>query len=90
MNNLTPFFAAAPGAGSTLTGLDWLAIAFYFGILACVAWWVIHVPGFYGGSQSQRAGALLATIVISTATYLGSAFVMRVREIPEVWRIYFP
>jgi SSS family solute:Na+ symporter len=25
-----------------LTGLDWLAIAFYFGILLCVAWWVIH------------------------------------------------
>src|SRR5512147_1683395 len=32
--------AAAPGA-STLTGLDWLAIAFYFGILLCVAWWVV-------------------------------------------------
>ena len=42
MNNLTPFFAAAPGAGSTLTGLDWLAIAFYFGILLCVAWWVVR------------------------------------------------
>ena len=41
MNNLTPFFAAAPGAGATLTGLDWLAIAFYFGILLCVAWWVV-------------------------------------------------
>src|SRR5512147_713361 len=26
----------------TLTGLDWLAIAFYFGILFCVAWWVIR------------------------------------------------
>ena len=32
--------AALPG-GSTLTGLDWLAIAFYFGILLCVAWWVV-------------------------------------------------
>jgi solute:Na+ symporter, SSS family len=42
MNNVTPFFAAASPAGSTLTGLDWLAIAFYFGILLCVAWWVIH------------------------------------------------
>jgi solute:Na+ symporter, SSS family len=26
---------------STLTGLDWLMIAAYFGILAAVAWWVI-------------------------------------------------
>ena len=31
---------AGPGA-STLTGLDWLAIAFYFSILLCVAWWVV-------------------------------------------------
>ena len=27
---------------STLTSLDWLAIAFYFGILLCVAWWVVR------------------------------------------------
>jgi len=39
MKPLTPLFAAA--GGSTLTGLDWLAIACYFGILLCVAWWVI-------------------------------------------------
>jgi SSS family solute:Na+ symporter len=40
MNNLTPILAAAGGV-STLTGIDWLAIAFYFGILLCVAWWVV-------------------------------------------------
>jgi SSS family solute:Na+ symporter len=40
MNLPTPFFAAA-GAKSTMTGIDWLAIAFYFGILLCVAWWVV-------------------------------------------------
>jgi solute:Na+ symporter, SSS family len=28
-------------ANSTLTGLDWLAIVFYFSILLCVAWWVV-------------------------------------------------
>ena len=28
-------------ASGTLTSLDWLAIAFYFGILLCVAWWVV-------------------------------------------------
>ena len=36
---LIPVFATV--GGSTLTGLDWVAIAIYFGILACVAWWVI-------------------------------------------------
>jgi solute:Na+ symporter, SSS family len=42
MNPTTPLLAAAAvPAPSTLTGLDWLAIAFYFGILLCVAWWVV-------------------------------------------------
>jgi len=59
-------------------------------VMGVVAWWMIHVPGFYSGSLMQRAGALLTTIVVSVVTYFGSAFVMRVREIPEVWRIYFP
>ena len=34
--------AAAPASGSTLTGLDWLMIAAYFGILLVVAWWVVR------------------------------------------------
>jgi SSS family solute:Na+ symporter len=41
MNTLTPMFGAAQPPGSTLTTLDWLAIAFYFSILLCVAWWVV-------------------------------------------------
>ena len=41
MTALTPILAAAQPAGTTLTGLDWLAIALYFGILLCVAWWVV-------------------------------------------------
>jgi SSS family solute:Na+ symporter len=41
MNDFTPILAAAQPAGPTLTGLDWLAILFYFGILLCVAWWVV-------------------------------------------------
>ncbi|MGA2866065.1 MAG: sodium:solute symporter [Verrucomicrobiota bacterium] len=41
MNPLSPLLAAAQPAGSTLTRLDWLAIAFYFSILLCVAWWVV-------------------------------------------------
>ena len=38
MNHVTPMLAMG---GSTLTSLDWLAIAAYFGILLCVAWWVV-------------------------------------------------
>src|SRR5512136_2669682 len=41
MNTLTPILAAAQPRASTLTRLDWVAIAFYFGILLCVAWWVV-------------------------------------------------
>lgn len=40
MNNLVPLFAAA-APHSTLTAIDWLMIALYFGILLCVAWWVV-------------------------------------------------
>src|SRR5262245_53194923 len=38
MNPFTPMFAAVSPAGSTLTGIDWLAIAFYFAVLLVVAW----------------------------------------------------
>jgi SSS family solute:Na+ symporter len=37
--NPTPISAST---GPTLTSLDWLAIAFYFSILLCVAWWVVR------------------------------------------------
>ncbi len=40
MNGPAPLLAAASSA-SVLTSLDWLAIAFYFGVLLCVAWWVV-------------------------------------------------
>jgi putative peptidoglycan lipid II flippase len=59
-------------------------------VMGVVTWWLIRVPGFYGGSTAHRAGALLAVIIVSTVTYLGSAFLMRVREINEVWSIYYP
>jgi SSS family solute:Na+ symporter len=41
MNLYTPLFASI-SARSTLTGLDWLMIALYFGVLLGVAWWVIR------------------------------------------------
>jgi solute:Na+ symporter, SSS family len=40
MNALLPLFAEEI-ATSSLTGLDWLMIVLYFGILLGVAWWVI-------------------------------------------------
>ncbi len=39
MNALIPLLAAA--GKSTLTGIDWLAIALYFCVLLGVAWWVV-------------------------------------------------
>jgi SSS family solute:Na+ symporter len=42
MNHYSVMFAAG-GVKSTMTGLDWLAILFYFAILSCVAWWVVKI-----------------------------------------------
>jgi solute:Na+ symporter, SSS family len=41
MNTLI-FGLAAITPKSALTGLDWVMIALYFGILLCVAWWVVR------------------------------------------------
>ena len=41
MNILNPYLATA-GTHSTLAGIDWLMIAIYFSILACVGWWVVR------------------------------------------------
>src|ERR1041384_2018046 len=41
MNALKPMFAAAAVGGTTLTGIDWLAIGCYFAILMVVAWTAI-------------------------------------------------
>jgi solute:Na+ symporter, SSS family len=38
---MKPFLFALAGS-SVLTGVDWLAIVFYFAILLCVAWWVVN------------------------------------------------
>jgi SSS family solute:Na+ symporter len=39
--NTIPLLAEVPAA-TGLTGIDWLVIAAYFGLLLCVAWWVIR------------------------------------------------
>ena len=59
-------------------------------VMGVIAWWMIHRPGFYSGSLTHKAGALLATIIVSSVTYFGAAYLMRVREIKEVWSIYYP
>ena len=41
MLTATPIAVEAGASAATLTTLDWLAIAVYFGILLCVAWWVV-------------------------------------------------
>jgi peptidoglycan biosynthesis protein MviN/MurJ (putative lipid II flippase) len=59
-------------------------------VMGMVAYWLIHIPGFYAGPLSQRAGALFLTILISSATYFACTFLFRAHEIEEVWRIYYP
>lgn len=41
MNSIVPIFAQASPTVSTMTGIDWVMIALYFGVLFCVAWWVV-------------------------------------------------
>ncbi|HEU5068899.1 MAG TPA: sodium:solute symporter [Verrucomicrobiae bacterium] len=41
MNSFLMPMLAVGQSQATLTGLDWAAIAAYFGILLCVAWWVV-------------------------------------------------
>src|ERR1700689_2465045 len=40
--SLLPLLAVASPSQSTLTGIDWLAIALYFGLLLAVASWVVR------------------------------------------------
>src|SRR5215469_10799895 len=40
MNNLAAMMLVG-AAKSRITGVDWTVIAIYFGILLCVAWWVV-------------------------------------------------
>jgi SSS family solute:Na+ symporter len=42
MNLCYPMLAVAAAHKSTLTGLDWMMIALYFGLLLGVAWWVVR------------------------------------------------
>jgi SSS family solute:Na+ symporter len=61
-----PLLAVA--GGSTLTGLDWLAIACYFGILLCVAWWVVR-KGKDNATDYFLAGRNLGWWVIGASIF---------------------
>ena len=66
MNNLNPIFAAA--AGTSLVGLDWLAIGLYFTVLLGVAWWVIK-SGKDTASDYFLAGRNLGWWVIGASIF---------------------
>jgi SSS family solute:Na+ symporter len=55
-------------AASHITGLDWLMIALYFGILLCVAWWVIR-KGKESADDYFLAGRNLGWWVIGASIF---------------------
>lgn len=66
MINLNPMFAAV--AGTSLVGLDWLAIGLYFSVLLGVAWWVIR-SGKDTASDYFLAGRNLGWWVIGASIF---------------------
>jgi len=57
-------------------------------VMATVTYFLINAPGFYGGGLLQRVGALAAAIFIATGTYFATAWVLRTRELKELWGMY--
>ena len=71
MNMLTPMLAqaATPAANaSTLEPVDWLMIALYFGILLCVAWWVVK-KGKDNAADYFLAGRNLSWWIIGASIF---------------------
>jgi putative peptidoglycan lipid II flippase len=52
--------------------------------LGLVAYAVVHWPGFYAGRMTQKAIALAVTIAAGTATYFGTASLLKTRELSEL------
>jgi putative peptidoglycan lipid II flippase len=63
-------------------------IAFATTAMAVVTYLVINVPGFYAGSMPQRALALAVTIMTAAAAYFAASYVLRARELRELWGMY--
>ena len=64
---MTPYFALAV-TGSRITGIDWLVIAAYFGILLCVATWVVR-KGKDSSTDYFLAGRNLGWWVIGASIF---------------------
>src|SRR5271155_4409490 len=64
---MTPPLLAVAGT-STLTLPDWVAIALYFGILSCVAWWVVK-KGKDNAADYFLAGRNLSWWVIGASIF---------------------
>src|ERR1700678_3397215 len=66
MSMNSPLLAVA--GGSVLTGVDWLAIACYFGILLCVAYWVVK-KGKDNATDYFLAGRKLSWWVVGASIF---------------------
>lgn len=53
-------------------------------VMGLVAYFAIHLPGFYEGRGVQKSAALAVTILAATGTYFGMAYVLKAREIVEM------
>src|ERR1700674_3132260 len=67
MNNAAFLLVTAPTA-THLTGLDWIVIAIYFGILLGVAWWVVR-KGKDSASDYFLAGRNLGWWIIGASIF---------------------
>ena len=57
-------------------------------VMATVTYFLINVPGFYAGGLLHRVAALAAAIFIATGTYFATAWMLRTRELKELWGMY--
>ena len=57
-------------------------------VMAVVTMAAMQVPGFYAGHLGQRVLALGVTIIVAAGTYFGAAYLLRTRELSEVWKMY--
>ena len=49
---------------------------------------MIQLPGFYGGDMPHRVLALAGTILVATIVYFAATWILRARELRELWGMY--
>jgi len=57
-------------------------------VMGAITYFAIHFPGFYDGHLVHRILALTAAIVLASGTYFAASYLLRVRELNELWGIY--